>query len=257
MRFMKYIMVLPCLLLWLTNGLAQKKDFPEFEKHVYKGTSGNLPYRLLIPKDYDADKSYPLVVFFHGAGERGTENLVPLTHIAPLFVNAQNREKYPCFVLVSQCPKGIRWVDTDWGLTQHDIPETPSWPLAMTLALMKELHEKYQFDENRLYVTGLSMGGFATWDIIARHPELFAAAAPVCGGADLKTAEKVKNIPLWVFHGALDTVVLPSRSRNMVKAIQQAGGSPKYTEYSNVYHGSWKPAYKDPDFLKWMFRQSK
>ncbi|MEO1653104.1 MAG: prolyl oligopeptidase family serine peptidase [Bacteroidota bacterium] len=122
---------------------------------------------------------------------------------------------------------------------------------------MKELHEKYRFDEKRLYVTGLSMGGFATWDIIARHPELFAAAAPICGGADLKTAEKVKNIPLWVFHGALDTVVLPSRSRGMVAAIQKAGGKPKYTEYPNVYHGSWKPAYQDPDFLKWMFSQSK
>ncbi|MCU0446340.1 MAG: prolyl oligopeptidase family serine peptidase [Microscillaceae bacterium] len=245
-------------------AIAQTPDYPEFETFTMtraaQGTTtkpDTLPYRLLKPVDYDPAKKHPLVVFFHGAGERGTDNKLPLTHIAPLFLKPENRNNFPCFVLVPQCPKNVKWVDTDWKLEQHTQPEKISVPMEMAMQLIENLQKEYAIDAKRIYATGLSMGGFATWDIVARFPKKFACAVPVCGGADEKTAKKIKDLPIWAFHGALDKVVLPSRSRNMVKALQEAGGKPKYTEYSDVHHDSWKRAYATPDLLKWMFEQKR
>ena len=127
----------------------------------------------------------------------------------------------------------------------------------MTLLLIETLLKEQPIDPKRIYITGLSMGGYGTWDLMVRRPELFAAAAPVCGGADEATAEKIKHIPVWAFHGAKDTAVKPQRSRNMIEALKKAGASPKYTEYADVGHDSWNPAYKDPEFYKWLFAQSK
>ncbi len=248
--------LLSCLSL-AAKAQSQYKDYIEFEKHTFENEQGELPYRLLKPIQYDENQSYPLVLFFHGAGERGYDNVVPLTHIAPLFTKGVNRKYYPCFVLVPQCPPEQRWVEVDWSAEAHDIPQEPSTPMQLTLNLLDEIIENYHIDTNRLYVTGLSMGGFATWDIIARYPDTFAAAVPICGGGDVATTEEIKDIPLWAFHGKLDQVVLVSRSRDMILSIREAGGKPKYTEYPNEYHGSWKPAYQEPDLLKWMFAQKK
>ncbi|MDX2304424.1 MAG: prolyl oligopeptidase family serine peptidase [Microscillaceae bacterium] len=250
------------LLFWAflsLNSEAQTtyKDYPEFEKYTFTSPSGTLPYRLLRPMPYDAEKKYPLVIFFHGAGERGKDNLTPLTHIAGLFLNGANRRNYPCFVLVPQCPLDTRWVDTDWTLDGHQIPEKPSLPLQLSKELLEETIKNYPVDQQKVYVTGLSMGGFAVWDIIARYPDVFAAAIPICGGGDLQTAESIKNIPLWAFHGKQDQIVKPSRSREMIIAIRNAGGKPKYTEYPDAGHGSWKPAYEEPKLLEWLFAQKK
>jgi predicted peptidase len=244
--------------------MAQTPDYPEFESNVLINSpkqgslqADTLPYRLLKPENYDKNQKYPLLIFFHGAGERGNDNKIPLTHIAPLCLKPENRAKFPCFVLAPQCPKNVKWVDTDWKLEQHTQPEKMSLPMEMTNQLIDNLQKEYSIDAKRIYVTGLSMGGFATWDIIARYPKKFAAAVAVCGGADEKTAKKVKDLPVWVFHGALDTVVKPSRSRNMIKALQEAGGKPKYTEYADVHHDSWKRAYTNPELLKWLFEQKR
>jgi predicted peptidase len=130
--------------------------------------------------------------------------------------------------------------------------------MALVLELMDKVIDEYPINIKRIYVTGLSMGGFGTWDLISRIPERIAAAAPVCGGGDETQAAKLVNIPIWVFHGADDPVVPTDRSRHMVQAIKDAGGTKiKYTEYPGVGHGSWKPAYADPEFLKWMFKQKK
>jgi predicted peptidase len=117
--------------------------------------------------------------------------------------------------------------------------------------------QKLPIDPMRVYITGLSMGGFGAFDLLARRPDLFAASAPVCGGADEKTADKIKHIPIWAFHGAKDTAVKPARSRNMIGALEKAGGKPKYTEYPDVGHNSWDNAYRDPEFSKWFFAQKK
>ncbi len=231
-------------------------EYPEFEIREYQKQGRTLPYRWMLPQDYDGEASYPLVLFFHGAGERGSDNEISLTHFAPLVLGEDKRVNFPCFVLVPQCPKEVRWVEVDWALLGHDFPEEPGWPLSQTMDLLDLLMEAYSIDPKRLYVTGLSMGGFATWDALARYPQRFAAGVPVCGGGDPKVVSQMKETPIWAFHGALDRTVKPSRSREMIQALEKAGAEPKYTEYPEVYHGSWKPAYADKTLLPWMFGQT-
>ena len=239
-----------------TIACAQEK-LP-LEKAMWKDASGKeLPYRLMKPEGYDATKKYPLVVFLHGAGERGNNNENQLVHGVPQFVSKENREKYPCFLIAPQCPSNSKWNDVDWGAATHTLPKEMTDASRMTIALVESLLKEYSIDPKRVYLTGLSMGGYGTWDLLARRPELFAAAVPVCGGADEATAEKIKNIPIWVFHGAKDGAVKPARSRNMVAALEKAGGKPKYTEYQNVGHDSWNPAYKDAEMMRWLFGQMK
>ena len=228
------------------------------EKRTYSDPQGQkLPYRLLKPDPYDPQKQYPLVLFLHGAGERGTDNDKQLVHGVPAFTSEANRKKYPCFLVAPQCPSGARWVEVDWGAASHTQPKEASEPLRLTLELLESLKKELPVDEKRIYVTGLSMGGYGTWDVIARRPDLFAAAAPVCGGGDEATAERIAKVPVWAFHGAKDTVVKPARSRNMIEALKKAGGSPKYTEYPAEGHGSWGPAYRDPELFRWLFEQKK
>ena len=119
------------------------------------------------------------------------------------------------------------------------------------------MQKEYSIDPQRIYLTGLSMGGYGTWDLLARKPDLFAAGVPVCGGGDESTAEQIANIPIWVFHGDLDSAVPVSRSRTMVEALKKAGGHPKYSEYPGVEHNSWDKAYADPELMKWLFAQKR
>lgn len=232
----------------------------EFQAAVFQaGAAESLPYRLLVPLNYDAKKKYPLVLFLDGAGSRGTDNRLQLMWITALFTAQQNREKYPCFVLAPQCPLDRRWVEVRWDLDSHVMPEEPSKPMALTMKLLADVEKRYSIDPARRYVMGLSMGGYGTWDALARYPTTFAAGIPVCGGADEKTAEKIAKIPVWVFHGTTDATVKVSRARNMVAALRKAGGEPKYTEYPSpkIGHGAWGPAFKDPDLLPWLFAQKR
>jgi len=171
------------------------------------------------------------------------------------FSSDENRNEFPCFVVAPQCPEGKRWVEVDWGDDRHDFDDRPSETMQLVIELLAALPKEFSIDADRLYVTGLSMGGFGTWDIISRFPDKFAAAAPVCGGGDEKLAGKIAGVPIWAFHGDKDTVVKPSRSRNMIAAIKEAGGRPRYTEYEGVGHDSWVRAYADPELMKWMFAQ--
>jgi predicted peptidase len=128
--------------------------------------------------------------------------------------------------------------------------------MAMVIDLMEKIKADFPVDPRRIYVTGLSMGGYGTWDLISRMPDYFAAAVPICGGGDEKQAYKLVDIPVWAFHSADDRTVPVERSRKMVHAIKEAGGKKiRYTEYEDAGHGSWKPAYADPKLLRWMFRQ--
>jgi predicted peptidase len=240
----------------LSACAGQAKDPLPMEKHEFEDARGQkLPYRLLKPLVVEKGKRYPLVVFLHGAGERGTDNEKQLIHGVPQFATEENRKKYPCFLIAPQCPEGKRWVEVDWGADSHKLPKEPSEPARLTLELIHRSMKELPIDPDRVYVTGLSMGGYGTWDLVARRPDLFAAAAPVCGGADEATAATIKHVPVWVFHGAKDTAVKPARSRNMVAALEKAGGKPKYTEYPDVGHNSWDNAYRDPEFYKWLFAQ--
>src|SRR5262249_5923284 len=154
------------------------------EKLIFKENGKELPYRLMKPEGYDASKKYPLVIFLHGAGERGTDNEKQLVHGVPQFASKENREKYPCFLIAPQCPDKQSWVNVDWSAEPHTIPKEPAESAKLVLNLIQSLQKEYSVDPKRIYITGLSMGGYGTWDLLARKPELFAAAVPICGGGD-------------------------------------------------------------------------
>ncbi len=250
--------------------MADLKVFSQniFKKMQYVNGSDTLPYNILEPYGYLRSfqkgqekfipkKGFPLIIFLHGAGERGTDNEKQIIHIKELFVNKSNYMQYKAFVVAPQCPEEKKWVEVDWSAQSHTLPKSPSWAMTNLISLLSELIKTYPIDTNRIYITGVSMGGYGTWDLISRKPELFAAAIPICGGGDEKMAKKIKDIPIWAFHGSSDKVVPVSRSRNMIKAIRNAGGTPKYTEYKGVGHGSWFKAYKEKGLLEWLFEKKK
>lgn len=229
----------------------------DFSAHVYRSPAGEaLPYRLHLPAPYDPERRYPLVLFLHGAGERGDDNRSQLRHGVRAFTTPAAQARFPALVVAPQCPLRQQWVDTPFGADAHDQPGEPSPPLRLALELLDALQRQYGVDPARLYVTGISMGGFGTWDAVARHPGRFAAAVPVCGGGDEKAAPRLLRLPVWAFHGAADPVVKPRRSRHMVEALKQAGGAPRYTEYPGVGHACWDQAYGEPALLPWLFSQS-
>ena len=238
------------------DAVAGKDELP-LDKLEFADDGKKLPYRLMKPEKVEAGKAYPLVIFLHGAGERGTDNDKQLVHGVPQFATKENRAKYPCYLIAPQCPDGQKWVEVDWSADTQTMPKEPSEPMGLLIKLIEKTLKELPIDAKRVYVTGLSMGGYGTWDLVARKPDWFAAAAPVCGGGDEATAATIKDVPIWVFHGAKDGVVKPARSRNMVAALKKAGAEPKYTEYDAVGHDSWNPTYKDAAFYEWLFAQKK
>lgn len=196
-------------------------------------------YLLYLPPAYndDADRRWPLVLFLHGSGERGDDLAKVTAHGPPKYV-AAGRD-YP-FVLVSpQCPADEMW-DVDVLLSLLD-------------AVMADL----RIDAERVYVTGLSMGGFGTWPLAARQPERFAAIAPICGGGRVADAAKLKDVPIWAFHGEKDRIVPPQRSQEMVDAVNQAAGTARLTLYPDVGHDSWTRTYENPALYEWLLKHKR
>ncbi|MGQ8336208.1 prolyl oligopeptidase family serine peptidase [Sunxiuqinia sp. A32] len=244
-----------------TPKRSWEDKFDSFSFKVFKQDGHTLPYRLYVPENLEKGKDYPLVIFFHGAGEKGFDNRSQFQRFNPV----EFWKKFPCYVLAPECPSRTPettnaesvWVDTPYGNREHQMKEDPTWPMQLAISLIQTTINEKQVDTNRVYVTGLSMGGFATWEILQRHGEWFAAAIPVCGGGDLDYAAKLKDIPMWVFHGAVDQTVPVECSRDMVAAIQKAGGKPGFTEFPDVDHGAWTPTYGDPQVWEWLFKQVK
>lgn len=246
---------------------ATKPSIPgadQFEAREFKGADGKvLKYRLLKPIDFDAAKAgdgqqkYPLVLFLHGAGERGDDNVRQLIHGGRNFADEALRKRYPAFVVAPQCPEEKKWVEVPWEGKEHSMPAEPSESLALALELIESLRQEFPVDDDRIYGVGLSMGGFGTWDVLQRKPELLAAAVPICGGGDPAYVEGFKSTPVWAFHGGADFLVIPPRSREMVAALKAAGGSPIYTEYEGVGHDSWTPTLDNRQTWDWLFAQQK
>jgi predicted peptidase len=233
-----------------------------FQAGSFKAADGlTIPYRLFIPKNRDPKKAYPLVLAMHGAGERGTDNMLQLTthNLATVWARDSNQAKYPSFVLAPQCPPyPAVWVNTPFGQGTYDFDKVAiTSPMKAAVELLDSIVKQYGIDTNRVYVAGLSMGGYATWALLTRYPKRFAAAIPICGGGDTSKAPLFKHVPLWVFHGDSDHTVPVSASRQMVAALRKAGGTPVYTEYKGVDHGSWGPALQEPKLAEWLFAQKR
>ncbi|RLS58063.1 MAG: phospholipase [Planctomycetota bacterium] len=237
---------------------AQTSPADRFEKKTFTGKEGGtLGYRFLQPVKVQAGQKYPLVIFLHGAGERGDDNTAQLVHGVPRFAQDDYLEKYPCFVIAPQCPREKIWASTHWSDPQAALKDEPSPPTKLLMELLDSVEVSLPIDKDREYLTGLSMGGYGTWDMAQRQPQRFAAIVPVCGGADVKQMERIKHLPVWIFHGDQDQAVKVERSREAVAALQAVGAKPIYSEYPGVGHDSWNKAYADEKLYEWLFRQKR
>jgi predicted peptidase len=196
-----------------------------------------MKYLLYLPKDYDQKDSWPLLLFLHGAGERGDDLNLVKKHGPPKLI--EEGHEFPFIVVSPQCPRNRRWEPFELA------------------ALLDEIVEKHKVDQDRISVTGLSMGGFGTWSLAAFQPDRFAALVPICGGGEPIIARLFKPIPAWVFHGAKDTVVPLERSEKMVEAMKQAGGNIKFTVYPEAGHDSWTESYANPELYEWRLQQKR
>jgi predicted peptidase len=226
----------------------------KFEAQAFALKSGyKLPYRLLKPEKIEPGKTYPVVLFLHGAGERGSNNTSQVKNGAELFINETYRKKYPCFVVVPQCP-----ANSFWGYTSpQNSKDIPDQPLNAALSLLDQVIKENPVDKHRVYLIGLSMGGYATFRSLEARPKFFAAAIPICGGGYPQQVKEYKRVPLWIFHGEKDPVVSPENSKKMAEALKAVGSKPKLTLFPNVAHDAWTPALNNPETWEWLFEQKR
>jgi predicted peptidase len=223
----------PALPTQARSAAASAQEAKSFEGKIT--ITAKLDYLLSLPTDYGKSrKSWPLVLFLHGAGESGSDLAKVKVHGPPKLVEANG--PFP-FILVS--------------------PQSPGrgWNPDVLNALLDSIIKQYRVDKDRVYLTGLSMGGYGTWSLAAAHPEKFAAIAPLCGGGNPADAAKLVKIPTWVFHGAKDNTVPLKRSEEMVEALKAAGGNPKFTVYPEAGHDCWTTTYANPEFYQWLLAQ--
>lgn len=286
-----YYLIFPLALLMLISGCQSgqpKGQAPVYSaeylnqylnRKSFAASSGiNMPYRLALPDNYDPEKTYPLLVFLHGRGERGTDNTDKMFSGIGLFNNRhsilspENRQRFPAIILVPQCSDFSN--DQEWAHWIGNSPEQPFAGLgddgsyhqhpqpsasgAAALELIDTTIANYSVDRSRVYITGISMGGFGTWEFSSRRPELFAAAVPMAGYSDLNTAERIKDIPFWIFHGDADEYNPVQGSRNMAGKLKMLGADVRYTELPGLRHvESFRVAWQDKDILPWLFSQSR
>ncbi|MDB6033077.1 MAG: hypothetical protein JWM16_3415 [Verrucomicrobiales bacterium] len=210
-----------------------------------------LPYRLLVPNNYDSQRSYPVILYLHGAAARGTNNAEPLNWGPLLFLDEALRAKHQFFLVVPQCP-----LDSGWLQIRGARPEWSDALEHSVEVVAKVLPAQYRLDPKRRYITGVSMGGGGVWMTVLRRPSFFAAAVPVCasGFPDL-VVPRAAEVPVWVFHSDDDHIVPVHYARDMVSAWKKNGGKPKYTEYTGLKHSSWKKAYTEMEMFDWLFQQ--
>jgi predicted peptidase len=244
-------------------GAALSASNPDaFEPFLYKDGEGRkLWYRLFKP-DMEDGRKYPLLLVLHGAGGRGTDNLVQITGRGAavsvgIWTLPEAQKASPCFVLAPQCPpEPDAWIKNgDWGGASHPLHPELAHALAMVMDVLVLVAKENPVDEDRLYVMGASMGGYGTWDLLARYPDRFAAAIPVCGALADDQAARIAHVPVWIFHGSADDSVSVSDSRSAYAQLRAAGGSPRYTEYEGGDHHIAGYAWTEPGLMEWLFSQ--
>jgi predicted peptidase len=250
--------------LWMLFMLSislQAQHMDVYQKKTFLHDGDTLLYRIMYPPGFDASETYPLLLFLHGKGERGNDNEKQLVHGADFFADPSNRENFPAIVVFPQCPENDWWArmgrSGDADSSRNFIfpakgPPTPA--MRLVLQLLDELVSEPYTDADRVYVGGLSMGGMGTFDLLAIRPGTFAAAFPICGGGNTRTAGKIsRKTAFWIFHGAEDPAVAPEYSIAMAHAIRKRKGSVKLTIYPETGHNSWESAFKEKELLPWIF----
>ena len=230
---------------------AQAED--QFLARTYTNNAGaTLPYRLLTPTNYNATRSYPVILYLHGAAGRGSDNLKPLDWGPRLIGEELKRGSHEFFLIVPQCPRSETWSNIVPGGQP-----LPGKSLLLALELLtNSLPKEFNLDPARRYLTGVSMGGHATWSLLCQETGLFAAAVPVCAGGDARrVTNRIAKVPVWVFHSDDDHLVPVQHARDFVKAWRAHGGEVRYTEYTGVKHSSWRKAYVEPAMYDWLFEK--
>ena len=237
-------------------SLPQKTDVVNpkaFQARTYRSARGEtMPYRIFIPRDYDSRKKYPVILWLHGGGGRGNDNLKQIsegnTSGSHIWISENAQSKYPSFVLAPQCPEDQMWTTVETAKSTRQ--------LGLALEILAAIEKEFAIDTRRRYVAGQSMGGLGSWSLITEHPGMFAAAIPVCGGGNEKLARKLVKTAIWAFHGTLDQAISVERTGLMIAAVRSAGGHPKYTEYTDLGHNIWNRAFHEVDLLDWVFAQT-
>jgi predicted peptidase len=217
------------------RGAEQTQKAAKLDTQVHV----SLDYLVSVPTDYEKKDSWPLLLFLHGAGERGENLELVKKHGPPKLI--EQGKSFPFVVVSPQCPTNDWW---------------SSKPLEL-MALLDEIVAKYKIDQDRIYLTGLSMGGFGTWALAAYAPDRFAAIVPICGGGEALSARRLTHLPVWVFHGAKDPIVPLKRSEEMIDALTKLKGDVKFTIYPEAGHDSWTATYENPELYEWLLQQKR
>lgn len=243
--------------------LCSTLTYAQFEPASYMINGNTLPYQVMFPKNYDATKQYPLMVFLHGAGERGNDNEKQLTHGKDFLIN-NFQSDCPAIVIVPQCPETSYWANVEkqyfgnkttftFGISDKATP-----PMETLVLLITNWLNSGKIDQHQVYVGGLSMGGMGTYELLWRMPNTFAAAFAICGGGDIpKVQYYTKNTALWIFHGSADNIVPVQLSQKMYESLKAAGNDVKYTEYPDVNHGSWVNVFQEKELVPWLMSHKK
>jgi predicted peptidase len=258
-------LLIACLLLLSAASYACAQDVSAYEKHWFVRGKDTLPYRLLLPQGYDKNKTYPVLFFLHGSGERGNDNTKQLAHGGLLFLRDSVREKYPAIIIFPQCPSSSYWSNARFtydSLQQKRMftfrnGGKPTVAMELLQGLVKQVLKELPVNRQQVYVGGLSMGGMGTFELARRSPKVFAAAFAICGGADTTTAGAIRNIKWRIFHGGKDDVVDPQFSVDMTNALKAKGADVALTLYPEANHNSWDATFAEPWLLSWLFAQHK
>lgn len=253
------------ILLTQLSLLIQAQDFSAYQYGEFRRQNKKLLYRILYPSSFDTSQSYPVIVFLHGAFEKGDDNESQLNIGGRFFL--ANRAAFPAIVIFPQCPHDQLWADFD---TQMDsvsglakkwyfpFRKNPTMPTLLVKELLDSLRGHSYVNHAKIYIGGLSQGGMGVYDMVARYPDIFAAAFPICGAGLVSTAKNFAGkTAMWIFHGEKDDIVPPRFSRDFYSRLTKLKADVRYTEYHGVFHNSWINAFAEKELLTWLFSKAK
>ena len=256
-----FIHIAVCLLVFSSNLQAQ--DMSAYEKKLFIRGRDTLPYRILLPENYDKSAKYPLIIVLHGAADRGKDNELQLRSGGKFFLQPGIRKEHPAIIVYPQCPESSFWSNVDVRITNgktffgFKVAGEPTAAMQLLEQLVKKVIQDNRVDRQQVYVGGVAMGGMGTFELVRRMPNVFAAAFPICGGANPSTAQEMKKTSWWIFHGARDEVVPSVLSEIMVNAMQGIKADVKYTLYPQGNHSNCDTAFAEPGLLPWLFSKTK